>query len=92
MFALRKPSFINTFAAVCLFALTPLIFVLSQSDIANISRLLFSFEYWLFVFFYIGVYFLLGNVIGHKFYAVKSGSVFYFISSAVNHYLACKTI
>ncbi|MES2847613.1 MAG: sensor histidine kinase [Bacteroidota bacterium] len=77
MFALQKPSFISTIAAVCLFALTPLVFVLSQSDLYNVSRLLVSYQYWLFVFFYIGIYFLFNKIIVSQFYSTKKWLLFY---------------
>ena len=59
MFALQKFSFVTVVAAVGLFAITPLIFVLNQSGFTNVAKLLVSYQYWLFVVFYIGVYFLL---------------------------------
>lgn len=59
MFALQKPSFVSVLAAVGLFAVTPVIFVLNQSGFTNVTKLLASHQYWLFVLFYIGVYFLL---------------------------------
>jgi hypothetical protein len=40
MFALQKPSFVSVLAAVGLFAVTPVIFVLNQSGFTNVTKLL----------------------------------------------------
>lgn len=64
-------------AVLSLFALTPLIFVFSQSNLTNVSRLLVSYQYWLFLFFYITVYFLLNKIVVPHLYAVKKWALFY---------------
>lgn len=76
MFSLQKPSFITTVAAVCLFALAPLIFVVSQSGLMNVTKLLTAYQYWVFVLFYVGIYFLLQRFIVPYLYVLKKRLLF----------------
>lgn len=71
MFAVRRPSFINLLIGSAALALAPLIFVYSQSGVDNLSKLFLSWQYWLFIFFYLAVYFLLDSAILPKFFPKK---------------------
>lgn len=79
MFALQKTSVITTAAAVGTFAIAPLIFVLSQSGFTNVTTLLFSYQYWLFVLFYIGLYFLLQWIVIPQLYIPRKWWLFSFV-------------
>jgi len=76
MFALQKTSIITTVGAVCIFAVAPLIFVLSQSGFTTVTTLLFSYQYWLFVLFYVGLYFLLQRIVIPQLYLPKKWWLF----------------
>jgi two-component system, LytTR family, sensor kinase len=76
MFALKRASFINMVIGACLFALAPLIFVYSQSGFANVSKLIASYEYWLFIIYFLIVYFLLQKFVVPKLYFKKKAIAF----------------
>lgn len=83
MFALRKSSFTGIATGICLFALTPLVFVFSQSNFSKAAGLLFSYQYWLFVLYFLGIYFLLEKMVIPRIYFKKKIMAFIAISAAL---------
>lgn len=65
---MQKPSYTNTIIGAGIFAIAPLIFVFSQSNMESSVKLFLSLPYWIFIVYYLGVYFLLTFLIIPRLY------------------------
>ncbi|MFT3682688.1 MAG: sensor histidine kinase [Ferruginibacter sp.] len=74
---MKSPAVIITITGIAIFFITPLVFITSQSGFASTGQLLFSWQYWLFVVYFLAIYLLLRKLLFPLLYIKRKFFLFY---------------